>query len=41
MVATWDEKTEVLPGVVLHRIGGHFPVARSFTLRGLTVAGWC
>jgi hypothetical protein len=25
VVATWDEKTEVLPGVMLHRIGGHFP----------------
>jgi hypothetical protein len=25
VVATWEEKTEVLPGVVLHRIGGHFP----------------
>jgi hypothetical protein len=25
VIATWDEKTEVLPGVVLHRIGGHFP----------------
>ena len=25
MVTIWEEKTEVLPGVVLHRIGGHFP----------------
>ncbi len=25
VIATWDEKTEVLPGVMLHRIGGHFP----------------
>ena len=25
MITIWDEKTEVLPGVVLHRIGGHFP----------------
>jgi hypothetical protein len=24
-IAIWDEKTEVLPGVMLHRIGGHFP----------------
>ena len=41
MIATWDEKTEVLPGVMLHRIGGHFPAARSFTLWGLTVAECC
>ena len=25
VITTWDEKTEVLPGVMLHRIGGHFP----------------
>jgi hypothetical protein len=25
VIATWDEKAEVLPGVMLHRIGGHFP----------------
>jgi hypothetical protein len=25
VVTIWEEKTEVLPGVVLHRIGGHFP----------------
>ena len=25
VIETWDEKTEVLPGVMLHRIGGHFP----------------
>jgi hypothetical protein len=25
VIATWDEKNEVLPGVMLHRIGGHFP----------------
>jgi metallo-beta-lactamase superfamily protein len=25
VIAIWEEKTEVLPGVVLHRIGGHFP----------------
>ena len=25
VVTFWEEKTEVLPGVVLHRIGGHFP----------------
>jgi metallo-beta-lactamase superfamily protein len=25
VVTVWEEKTEVLPGVVLHRIGGHFP----------------
>jgi Metallo-beta-lactamase superfamily len=25
VVTLWEEKTEVLPGVVLHRIGGHFP----------------
>jgi hypothetical protein len=22
---TWDDEVEVLPGVTLHRIGGHFP----------------
>ena len=25
VVMIWEEKTEVVPGVVLHRIGGHFP----------------
>jgi hypothetical protein len=25
VITTWDEKNEVLPGVMLHRIGGHFP----------------
>ena len=25
VITIWEEKTEVLPGVVLHRIGGHFP----------------
>jgi hypothetical protein len=25
VIIIWEEKTEVLPGVVLHRIGGHFP----------------
>jgi hypothetical protein len=25
VVTVWEEKTEVLPRVVLHRIGGHFP----------------
>jgi len=25
MIALWEEKLEVLPGVVLHRVGGHFP----------------
>jgi hypothetical protein len=25
VITVWEEKTEVLPGVVLHRIGGHFP----------------
>ncbi len=25
VITTWDEPTEVLPGVTLHRIGGHFP----------------
>jgi hypothetical protein len=49
VVATWDEKTEVLPGVVLHRIGGHFPGSavvhcvgadgRGVLLSGDTVAG--
>lgn len=24
VITTWEEKAEVLPGVVLHRIGGHF-----------------
>jgi len=49
VVRTWEEKTEVLPGVVLHRIGGHFPgsAVAHFTgadgqgvlLTGDTVAG--
>jgi hypothetical protein len=49
VVVTWEEKTEVLPGVVLHRIGGHFPGSavchflgadgRGVLLTGDTVAG--
>ena len=49
VVATWDEKAEALPGVVLHRIGGHFPGSavvhfvgadgRGVVLSGDTVAG--
>jgi hypothetical protein len=49
VVTTWEEKTEVLPGVVLHRIGGHFPGSavahflgadgRGVVLSGDTVAG--
>jgi len=49
VVAIWEEKTEVLPGVVLHRIGGHFPGSavaqfpgadgRGVLLSGDTVAG--
>jgi hypothetical protein len=48
MVTVWEEKAEVLPGVVLHRIGGHFPGsavahfvgadARGVLLSGDTVA---
>jgi hypothetical protein len=49
VVTTWEEKAEVLPGVMLHRIGGHFPgsAVAHFTgadgqgvlLTGDTVAG--
>ncbi|HZA73767.1 MAG TPA: MBL fold metallo-hydrolase [Propionibacteriaceae bacterium] len=49
VVTTWDEPTEVLPGVTLHRIGGHFPGSavahftgadgRGVLLSGDTVAG--
>jgi hypothetical protein len=49
VVRTWDEPTEVLPGVTLHRIGGHFPGSavahftaadgRGVLLTGDTVAG--
>ena len=49
VVTIWDEKTEVLPGVALHRIGGHFPGSavahfvaadgRGVLLSGDTVAG--
>jgi hypothetical protein len=49
VITIWDEKTEVLPGVVLHRIGGHFPGSavahfvgadgRGVVLSGDTVAG--
>ena len=49
VVQLWDEKAEVLPGVVLHRIGGHFPGSavahftgadgRGVLLTGDTVAG--
>jgi hypothetical protein len=49
VVTIWEEKTEVLPGVVLHRIGGHFPGSavahfvgadgRGVLLCGDTVAG--
>jgi hypothetical protein len=49
VVKIWDEKTEVLPGVVLERIGGHFPGSaithfvgadgRGVLLSGDTVAG--
>ena len=45
----WDEEIEVLPGVLLHRIGGHFPGSsvarfrgadgRGVLLTGDTVAG--
>jgi hypothetical protein len=48
-VRIWDEKTEVLPGVVLERIGGHFPGSaithfvgadgRGVLLSGDTIAG--
>lgn len=48
-VETWDESLEVLPGVTLHRIGGHFPGSavahlvgadgRGVLLTGDTVAG--
>ena len=49
VITIWEEKTEVLPGVVLHRIGGHFPGSaithfmgadgRGVLLSGDTVAG--
>jgi hypothetical protein len=49
VIRTWDEPTEVLPGVTLHRIGGHFPGSavahytapdgRGVLLTGDTVAG--
>jgi hypothetical protein len=49
VVTIWEEKTEVLPGVVLHRIGGHFPGSaithfmgadgRGVLLSGDTIAG--
>lgn len=49
VITTWDEKQEVLPGVVLHRIGGHFAGSavahlvgadgRGVLLTGDTVAG--
>ena len=49
VITTWDEPTEVLPGVTLHRIGGHFPGSavarftgadgRGVLLSGDTVAG--
>jgi hypothetical protein len=49
VVTIWDEKTEVVPGVALHRIGGHFPGSavaqfvaadgRGVLLSGDTVAG--
>jgi len=49
VVSYWDGPTEVLPGVVLHQIGGHFPGSavahlvgadgRGVLLSGDTVAG--
>jgi hypothetical protein len=49
VVQLWDESVEVLPGVTLHRIGGHFPGSavahftaadgRGVLLSGDTVAG--
>jgi hypothetical protein len=49
VVSSWDDEIEVLPGVVLHRIGGHFPGSavahvvgadgRRVLLTGDTVAG--
>ncbi len=33
-IQTWDESTEVAPGVTLHRIGGHFPGSAVAHLRG-------
>ena len=49
VVRTWGEQQEVLPGLVLHRIGGHFPGSavarfagadgRGVLLTGDTVAG--
>ncbi|MDH2443727.1 MBL fold metallo-hydrolase [Amnibacterium sp. CER49] len=43
-VRFWDDRTEVLPGVVLHRIGGHFPGSAVASLRdadgrGLLLSG--
>ena len=49
VITTWDEPIEVIPGVTLHRIGGHFPGSavahflgadgRGVLLSGDTVAG--
>ena len=44
VVATWEETAEVLPGLALHRIGGHFPgsaVARFVAAdgRGVLLSG--
>ena len=49
VIRAWDESVEVLPGVTLHRIGGHFPGSavahltgadgRGVLLTGDTVAG--
>jgi hypothetical protein len=49
VISYWDEEIEVLPGVLLHRIGGHFPGSsvahfrgadgRGILLTGDTVAG--
>ena len=40
-VRLWDEPVEVLPGVTLHRIGGHSPVVRSRTWSAPTGRACC
>ncbi|MGI8457982.1 MAG: hydrolase [Propionibacteriaceae bacterium] len=39
LIRSWSEPTEVLPGVTLHRIGGHFPGSAVAHLIGADGAG--
>ena len=41
VVQTWSEAIEVLPGIALYRIGGHFPAARSPGTPAPTVEACC